>query len=103
MEEPRTGRTFDVFQFDRHRPQRGFASDAILALYLTSPRLAQSRGDVSRFHVHLNAAHTTLAQACLGTLLRLDKHAGKNSSKGFPLAKYAAQHWVVHGQFEDVS
>ena len=71
--------------------------------YLTSPRLAQSRGDVSRFHVDLNAAHTTLAQACLGTLLRLGKHAGKNGSKGFPLAKYAAQHWVEHAHFEDVS
>ena len=70
--------------------------------YLTSPRLAQSR-DVSRFHVDLNAAHTTLAQACLGTLLRLDKHVGKNGSKGFPLAKYAAQHWVEHAQFGDVS
>ena len=52
--------------------------------YLTSPRLAQSR-DVSRFHIDLNAAHTTLAQACLGTLLRLDEHAGKNSSNGLPL------------------
>jgi ankyrin repeat protein len=71
--------------------------------YLTSPRLAQSQGDVSRFHVDLNAAHTTLAQACLGTLLRLDKHAGKKGSKCFPLAKYAAQHWVKHAQFEDVS
>ena len=70
--------------------------------YLMSPRLAQSR-DVSRFHVDLNAAHTTLAQACLGTLLRLDKHAGKNGSKSLPLAKYAAQHWVEHAQFEDVS
>jgi hypothetical protein len=71
--------------------------------YLTSPRLAQSRGDVSRFYVDLNAAHTILAQACLGTLLRLDEHAGNNGSKGFPLVEYAAQHWVEHAQFEDVS
>ena len=70
--------------------------------YLMSPRLAQSR-DVSRFHIDLNAAHAILAQACLGTLLRLDKHAGKNSSKSLPLAEYAAQHWVKHAQFEDVS
>ncbi|KAH9173906.1 hypothetical protein EDB89DRAFT_1815192, partial [Lactarius sanguifluus] len=33
--------------------------------YLTSPRLARSDGDVSRFHVVLEAAHTILAQACL--------------------------------------
>jgi ankyrin repeat protein len=67
--------------------------------YLTSPRLASSRGDVSRFYVDLNAAHTIMAQACLGTLLRLDEHNGK----GFPLVEYAAQHWVEHAQFEDVS
>jgi ankyrin repeat protein len=71
--------------------------------YLTSPRLTQSHGDVSRFYVDLNAAHTILAQACLGTLLRLDEHDGNNGSKGFPLVEYAAQHWVEHAQFEDVS
>jgi ankyrin repeat protein len=71
--------------------------------YLTSPRLAQSRGDVSRFYVDLNVAHTILAQACLGTLLRQDEHAGKNGSKGFPLVEYAAQHWVEHARFKDVS
>ena len=68
--------------------------------YLTSPRLAQSRGDVSRFYVDLNAAHTILAQACLGTLLRLDEKAG---SGVLPLVEYAARHWVEHAQFEDVS
>ena len=71
--------------------------------YLTSRRLASSGGDVSRFHVDLNAAHTILAQACLGTLLRLDEHRGNRDSKVFPLVKYAAQHWVEHAQFEDVS
>ncbi|KAH9037401.1 hypothetical protein EDB83DRAFT_2524665 [Lactarius deliciosus] len=55
--------------------------------YLTSPRLARSQGDVSRFHIDLHAAHTVLAQACLGTLLRLDEHA---DAKGFPLVEYAA-------------
>jgi hypothetical protein len=67
--------------------------------YLTSSRLARSHGDVSRFHVDLNAAHTILAQACLGTLLRLDEHNGKE----FPLGEYAARHWVEHAQFEEVS
>ena len=71
--------------------------------YLTSPRLAQLRGDVSRFYVNLNAAHTILAQACLGTLLRLDEHTANSGPKGFPLIEYAAQHWVEHAQFEDVS
>ncbi|KAH9032106.1 hypothetical protein EDB84DRAFT_1438706 [Lactarius hengduanensis] len=68
--------------------------------YLTSPRLARSDGDVSRFHIDLDAAHTILAQACLGTLLRLDEHA---DAQGFPLVKYAARYWVDHARFEKVS
>jgi ankyrin repeat protein len=71
--------------------------------YLTSPRLAQSRGDVSKFYVDLNAAHTIIAQACLGTLLQLGEHADNSDSKRLPLVEYAAQHWVEHAQFEDVS
>jgi ankyrin repeat protein len=71
--------------------------------YLISPRLARSHGDVSRFHIDLDAVHTILVQACLGTLLQLDEHAGNSDAKGFPLAKYAAQHWVEHAQFKQVS
>ncbi|KAH9164379.1 ankyrin repeat-containing domain protein [Lactarius sanguifluus] len=65
--------------------------------YLTSSRLAQSNGE---FYIDLEAAHTILAQACLGTLLRLDEHA---DAARFPLVKYAAQHWVDHARFEGVS
>ncbi|KAH9025899.1 hypothetical protein EDB84DRAFT_1440272 [Lactarius hengduanensis] len=68
--------------------------------YLTSPRLAQSQGDVSRFHIDFEAAHTILAQACLGTLLQLDEHA---DAGGFPLIKYAARYWVDHARFDGVS
>ncbi|KAH9034365.1 hypothetical protein EDB83DRAFT_2525174 [Lactarius deliciosus] len=68
--------------------------------YLTSPRLAQSQDDVSRFHIDLEAAHTILAQACLGTLLRLDEHA---NAEGFPLVDYAARRWVDHARFDGVS
>ena len=72
--------------------------------YLTSPRLAQSPCvEVSRFHIDLEAAHTIMAQACLATLLRLDEHDGKSGAKRSPLVKYAAQYWVGHAQFEDVS
>ncbi|KAF8265676.1 ankyrin repeat-containing domain protein, partial [Lactarius quietus] len=71
--------------------------------YLTSPRLAQSSGDVSRFHVHLNAAHTILAQACLGTLLRLDEDTESDDAEWSPLVQYAAEHWVEHAQFKNVS
>jgi ankyrin repeat protein len=71
--------------------------------YLTSPRLARSPGDVSRFHINLNAAHTILAQACLGTLLQLGDDTDNSGSNGFPLVEYAARHWVEHAQFENVS
>ena len=72
--------------------------------YLTSPRLARSpHGDVSQFHIDLESAHTTMAQACLGTLLRPDKHAGDVEADESPLLGYAAQHWLDHAQFEKVS
>jgi hypothetical protein len=60
--------------------------------YLTSPRLARSpHGDVSQFHIHLESAHTIMAQACLGTLLRSDEHAGDNDADKSPLLGYAAR------------
>ena len=72
--------------------------------YLTSPRLARSPCvDLSRFHIDLEAAHMIMAQACLETLLRLDEHDGKSDAKRSPLVNYAAQYWVEHAQFEDVS
>ena len=72
--------------------------------YLTSSRLAHSaNGEVSRFRIDLEPAHTIMAQACLATLLQLDEHAGKSVVRLSPLAKYAAQHWVDHAQFKKVS
>jgi ankyrin repeat protein len=71
--------------------------------YLTSPRLTRSHGDVSRFYIDLDAAHTVMAQACLGTLLRLDEHADNGDGKGSPLVGYAAEHWVEHARLEMVA
>ena len=72
--------------------------------YLTSSRLAQSpHGEVSWYRIDLEPAHVIMAQACLATLLRLDEHAGKRGGKVSPLDKYAAQHWVDHAQFGNVS
>jgi ankyrin repeat protein len=68
----------------------------------------------------MEPAHTTLAQSCLGVLLRLPvdnviNHVNKTRTSrtkykddtvtvdGFPLAEYAARHWVDHAQFGDVS
>ncbi|KAN0139299.1 hypothetical protein V8E53_002800 [Lactarius tabidus] len=72
--------------------------------YLTSSRLGRSpHPDVSLFHIDLEPAHTVMAQACLATLLQLDGRAGKGRAKVSPLLKYAAQHWVDHAQFDNVS
>jgi ankyrin repeat protein len=70
--------------------------------YLTSDRLALSSGDVSRYHIVLEPAHTILAQACLGVLLRLDDRVYKGNVGDIPLVEYAAQYWVDHAGFEKV-
>ena len=71
--------------------------------FLTSSRLAQSpHGDISRFRIDLEPAHTLMAQACLATLLRLDEQE-KSDANGSPLVEYAAEYWVDHARFEKVS
>jgi ankyrin repeat protein len=71
--------------------------------FLTADRLAEPIRDVTRYHIRLEAAHTILAQACLGVLLRLDDHVDRDSIKNFPLALYAAEYWPTHGRVENVS
>ena len=71
--------------------------------FLTADRLAQPIREVSRYHIELEAAHTILAQACIGILLRLDDHVDRDSIKGFPLAPYAAEYWATHAKFRSVS
>ena len=71
--------------------------------FLTSDRLAVSTEDVSFHHIPPAPAHTILAQACLGVLLRSDNTTWKAFVRRFPLAEYASQHWVEHALFEDVS
>ena len=71
--------------------------------YLTSDRLANANGDVSCYHILPESAHTILAHACLGVLLRLEDHVDEDTAKDIPLAEYAAEHWVGHAQFKDVS
>jgi hypothetical protein len=70
--------------------------------FLTSNRLATSNGDISRYHIDLEPAHTILAQACLSVLLWSDdgvEETGNNS----PLAGYAAGFWATHAQVGKVS
>ena len=70
--------------------------------YLTSDRLANASRDVSCYHILPDSAHTILAQACLGVLLRLDDHIDVGNARDVPLANYAAEHWVDHARFKDV-
>ena len=71
--------------------------------FLTANRLADPIRDVTRYHIRLEAAHTILAQACLGVLLRLDDHVDRDDIGNFPLARYAAQYWPTHARFENAS
>ena len=71
--------------------------------FLTSSRIGDASSDVSRFHIFLEPAHTILAKACLGVLMRLGElvDVDKVEDKS-PLARYAAEHWVDHARFENV-
>ena len=71
--------------------------------FLVSDRLASSTPNVSRYHILPRPAHIILVQACLGFLLHSDDRIGRKSAQVFPLANYAAEHWVAHAQFEDVA
>ena len=70
--------------------------------YLTSSRIANS-APVSHFHILPKPAHTLLARACLSVLLQLDYTVDKTRIRNLPLARYAAEHWLDHARFEDVS
>ncbi|KAI0271193.1 hypothetical protein BGY98DRAFT_1100336 [Russula aff. rugulosa BPL654] len=54
---------------DRHQAFSHFS----VKEFLTSDRLALSSRGISRYHIALEPAHTILAQACLGVLLRFEK------------------------------
>ena len=73
--------------------------------FLTSTRLAEASDIIHRrYHISMTPAHTLASQACLGTLLRLDKNVTTLASlNDYPLARYAAEHWVYHAQFKGVS
>ena len=70
--------------------------------YLTSSRIAEG-GRVSHYYVPLEPAHLFVTQACLSFLLQLDKHVTNTSIEGFPLARYAGEHWTDHAEIGDVA
>ena len=71
--------------------------------FLTSSRLASASREAAVYHIDLEPAHTTLAQACLGVLLRTQYDVDGHTPSDHPLAEYAAQHWTTHTQLADVS
>ena len=77
--------------------------------FLTSARLAEANDVICRrYHISMTPAHTLAARACLGILLHLDKIVANQDSleefrKEYPLAEYAAKHWVDHAKFDGVS
>jgi hypothetical protein len=71
--------------------------------FLTSPRLATASGEVSNYHIDSEAAHTILAQACLGVLLQIQDSVDGHTRKDHPLALYAAEHWTTHARFGEMS
>ncbi len=72
--------------------------------YLISDRLRTSEiGNIRHNHISFVAAQTVLARACLTVLLQLDETVDKKRLETFPLASYAAQHWVEHAKYEEVA
>jgi ankyrin repeat protein len=71
--------------------------------FLTSSRLATANGAASDYYINWAPAHKTLAQACVGVLLQTQHDVDGHTAEDHPLARYAAQHWTTHTQFEDVS
>src|SRR6266404_7176284 len=89
---------------DDHRSRVIQFSHFSVKEFLTSDRLAKFKGDVSHFHIIPEPAHTTLTQACLGVLFQLDGSFNNDEVYSrFPLARYAARHWVEHAQLGNVS
>jgi len=70
--------------------------------FLMSDRIAEGRKSISRYHVLMQPAHTTMLQVCLVILLNLTHDANKEiveDKLDNPLSLYAAQHWVDHARF----
>jgi ankyrin repeat protein len=70
---------------------------------LTSSGLATTSGEVSKYHIDLEPAHTILAQVCLGVLLQIQDDIEGHMPEDRPLVRYAAEHWITHARFGGLS
>ncbi|KAI0289213.1 hypothetical protein BC826DRAFT_957470 [Russula brevipes] len=72
--------------------------------FLTSDRLRTSEfGNICHYFIPLDVAHGILARACITVLLQLDESVDKERLSEFPLAFYAAGHWVDHAKIQEVA
>ncbi|KAI0288057.1 hypothetical protein BC826DRAFT_721154, partial [Russula brevipes] len=72
--------------------------------FLTSDRLRTSEfGNICHYFIPLDAAHSILVRACITVLLQLDENVDKERLAAFPLAFYAAEHWVDHAKIREVA
>jgi ankyrin repeat protein len=71
--------------------------------FLLSDRLSTSAKDISQYHIALEDANTLIAKASLGVLLRDPVDDSDSATALSPLARYAAEHWVVHAKVENVA
>jgi len=70
--------------------------------FLTSDRLRTSEvGNLCRYHIPLDAAHTVLAHVCRAVLLQLDQNADKKRIARLPLAFYSSHYWVDHSKYDE--
>jgi len=69
--------------------------------FLISDRLATSM-TLRHHHIHLEPAHTIMAQACLSVLLHTDKFICEQTNGENILATYAGEHFGEHVEFGNV-
>jgi ankyrin repeat protein len=71
--------------------------------FLSSDRLANSDSSaLSYYYIQRESAHTVMAQACLGALLRLGDHMDKGTIESYPLADYAGEFFAAHAKAGEV-
>ena len=70
--------------------------------FLTSSRICYDT-TLSRYHLSMTSGNILVAQACLGILLHLDDNINRHGLTRFPLAEYAAKHWVEHTRSGGIS
>ena len=70
--------------------------------FLTSSHLGKHDTALSRYRISVISGHILVAQVCFGILLQVDENVTRDNLTRFPLAEYAAEHWIEHTRFQGV-